>query len=194
MAADVCKTSTESATLDHRISIGVQQPAPCQNGPCPINRSKQRLGLVTDVSPLDIRDQELLQQMMARHLMDLATFFQQPDPKPPPPNGHIFNVHCQRRTDASERVDHQPNQRRSRRAEIVASPIDSNSRRTSSGSITGVFPRVTEYRGPFTYLPGLTSTTRWSASQSNSIRTAARYCFVVASEYRPWRSATHAAT
>jgi hypothetical protein len=45
---------------------------------------------------------------MARHLMTLATLFVQAHPKASVLNVYVRNLHRERRANAGERVDHQP--------------------------------------------------------------------------------------
>ena len=48
--------------------------------------------------------------MVARHLMFLAAFFVEPHAKAALLSKNVTNVHIDRRTDASKRVDHEPDQ------------------------------------------------------------------------------------
>ena len=91
--------------------------------------------------------------------MPLAALLMETRPKAPVLHEHVLDAHCQRRADPREGIDHQPDQRRSRRPAGVATSIASNRRRASDGSSTGVFPHRTLCDGPRTEAAGFTGTT-----------------------------------
>ncbi len=49
--------------------------------------------------------------MVAGHFVTLATFLVQPNPQAPVLHENVVHPHSQRRADAGERIDHQPNHR-----------------------------------------------------------------------------------
>ena len=96
------------------IAIGVRlgQGRARQQAGAAADRAEQRpLGIVGEARALDVGGEIGLKVVVARHGVRLAAFLAQPHPKAAVLREHVLDLHAERRADAREAVDHQPDQR-----------------------------------------------------------------------------------
>jgi hypothetical protein len=100
------------AAADHRIGVRLRQDCAGELAGAAANRAEQRpLGIVAQARAVEIGDEVLIEVVVTRHRVPLAAFLVQPHPEPAVLRVDILDRHAERRANAGEGVDHQPDQR-----------------------------------------------------------------------------------
>ena len=134
--------------------------------PRPIVRNSGPLGSPRKPGAVEIGDEIFLEVVVAGHCVPLAALLAQPHPQAAVLRVDVLDLHAERRADAGEGIDHQPDQGAVAQTRRRRHSMLSSSARASAGSSTGVCPAY-DVPGPAHRAAGLIGTTWPVTSQSN---------------------------
>jgi hypothetical protein len=106
-----CDAGRRRAPADHRIGVRLRQHGAGEFPGAPADRAEQRpLWIVAQAGAVEIGRQVFVEVVVTRHRVPLAALLEQPHPEPAVLRVDIFDRHAERRADAGEGIDHQPDQ------------------------------------------------------------------------------------